>query len=294
MMQKINSKTSLKSRLEPYWYLLPSLLFFAVFLFYPFAKTIVLSLFTVTAKGTVKEFAGIQNYIKVFSDPNFVKSIWNTILYVLLASPVSIAFSLMLALLANKKTKTSAIYETLYSMTMAMSVSVTAMIFKIMFNPSIGIINKVFHTSINWLNDPNVAMISLGIISIWMNLGYNFLFLLAAIRSIPEEIIESANLEGANIFQKLRRIILPIISPTVFFLICSSLAKNIIMTSLPIILTDGGPQGSTATMIFYMYNQAFRNGNYNTAYAAAIVTFVFSLIAILFSFRFERKGVHYQ
>ena len=137
-------------------------------------------------------------------------------------------------------------------------------------------------------------MVALSFISVWMNIGFNFLFLLAAIRNVPESILESADLEGANLWQKVWHIILPMISPTVFFLICNSLARNIIMAGLPIILTQKGPQGSTSTMIYYMYKQAFGSFNYNNAYAAAVITFVFSLILIQVSFLFEKKGVHYQ
>lgn len=287
-------KLKLGKKVEPYLYLAPSILFFALFSFYPFIRTIILSFFTVTANGQVKNFSGIANYVNVFKDTNFIRSIGNTAIYVLLASPVSIVIALILAIIANKKTRTSSIYETMFALTMAMSTSVTAMIFKIMYNPSIGIINKVLLTKINWLNDPKIAMVSLSLISVWMNIGYNFLFLLAAIRGVPDALLESADIEGVNLFQRVWHIILPIISPTVFFLVCNSLAKNIIMAGLPIILTDGGPQGSTSTMIFYMYKQAFGSGNYNNAYAAAVITFVFSLIAILISFGFEKKGVHYQ
>jgi sn-glycerol 3-phosphate transport system permease protein len=283
-----------KFTLEPYLYLLPAVLYFGVFSFYPFLKTIFSSLFIINANGQIRAFAGIGNYVRVFSDVNFIRSIGNTALYVLLASPVSIGIALLLALLANKKTRTSSVYETLFALTMAMSTSVTAMIFKIMYNPSIGILNKLLMTKINWLNDPGVAMAALSFISVWMNIGFNFLFLLAAIRNVPESILESAEMEGANLWKKLWHIILPMISPTVFFLICNSLARNIIMAGLPIILTQGGPQGSTSTMIYYMYKQAFGSFNYNNAYASAVITFVFSLVLIQISFLFEKKGVHYQ
>ncbi len=294
VLKTLPEKKKAKFSIEPYLYLLPAVLFFTVFSFYPFAKTIISSFFTLTANGQVKGFAGLNNYIQVFRDPNFLKSIGNTAIYVVLASPVSIVIALVLAILCNKKTRTSSIYETMFALTMAMSTSVTAMIFKIMYNPKIGIINKVLMTKINWLNDPAVSMAALSFISVWMNIGFNFLFLLAAIRNVPDSLLECAELEGANLMQRVWNIILPLISPTVFFLICSSLAKNIIMAGLPIILTEGGPQGSTATMIYYMYKQAFGSSNYNSAYASAVITFVFSLILIQISFYFEKKGVHYQ
>lgn len=282
-----------KFRVEPYLYLLPALAYFTVFSFFPFIQTVISTFFTVTANGEVKEFAGISNYVRVLGDINFIRSVGNTIIYVILASPVAIVIALILALLANKKTRTSSIYETMFSLSMAMSMSVAAMIFKIMYNPNVGIINKVLGTKINWLNDSAYAMGALSFISVWMNIGFNFLFLLAAIRGVSTEFLESAQIDGASMWQKTRSIILPIISPTVFFLICNSLAKNMMMSGLPIILTEGGPNGSTSTMIYYMYNQAFGNMSYNDAYAAAVITFVLSLIAILISFSFEKKGVHY-
>ena len=281
-------------KLEPYLYLAPALLYFTIFSFYPFIKTVISSFFVLDANGVVKGFAGLENYIKVLGDPLFIQSIFNTLLYVLLASPVAIIIALLLALVANKKTRSSSIYETMFSLTMAMSMSVTAMIFKIMYNPNIGIINKLLGTKINWLNDPKYAMLSLSAISVWMNIGFNFLFLLAAIRNVPAELLESSLIDGANSFQRVRKVILPMISPTVFFLICSSLAKNVIMAGLPIILTEGGPQGSTTTMIYYMYKNAFDNMNYNYAYASAIITFLLTLVLMLISFSFEKKGVHYS
>lgn len=282
-----------KFRVEPYLYLLPALAYFTVFSFFPFIQTVISTFFTVTANGEIKEFAGISNYVRVLGDINFIRSVGNTIIYVILASPVAIVIALILALLANKKTRTSSIYETMFSLSMAMSMSVAAMIFKIMYNPNVGIINKVLGTKINWLNDSTYAMGALSFISVWMNIGFNFLFLLAAIRGVSTEFLESAEIDGASMWQKTKSIILPIISPTVFFLICNSLAKNMMMSGLPIILTEGGPNGSTSTMIYYMYKQAFSNMSYNDAYAAAVITFVLSLIAILISFSFEKKGVHY-
>lgn len=289
-----NNFILLKKRVEPYLYILPSIMFFTLFSFYPFIKTVITSFFIVNAKGDFKGFAGFSNYINVLTDEAFLKSIWNTTIYVILASPVAIIIALVLALLANKKTRTSSIYSTMFALTMAMSLAVSAMIFKIMYSPSIGIINKIFQLEVNWLNDPKIAMVSLSFITVWINIGFNFLFLLAAIRGVPESLLENAELEGCNALQKARHVVVPLISPIVFFLICNSLARNIIHAGLPIILTDGGPRGSTSTMIFYMFQQAFASGNYNNAYASAVITFIFSLAAILISFSFEKKGVHYQ
>ncbi|WP_252198456.1 sugar ABC transporter permease [Clostridium sp. MCC353] len=287
-------KKRLFKRVEPFFYLLPAAAFFAIFTFYPFIKTIYSSFFLVNAKGEIRSFVGLENYIHVLSDPKFIKSIGNTLLYVALSSPVAIAISLLLAMLCCNKTKTSSIYETMFAITMAMSLSVTAMIFNLLYNPTIGALNHLVGQKIRWLGDPKIAMISLSIIAVWMNIGYNFLFLLAAVRGVPAELLESAEVDGAGTVKKVFKIVIPLISPTVFFLICNSLAKNMMMSGLVLILTEGGPQGSTQTMISYMFQQSINNQNYNDGFAAAIIAFILTFAAMCLSFAFEKKGVHYQ
>lgn len=287
----------LKKRIEPFLYLLPAIVFFIMFTYYPFFKTVISSFFKVNSMGEIRAFAGFANYVKVLGDSRFLDAIQNTFVYVLLASPLSIAIALGLAMVANKKTKTSVIYETLFAITMAMSMSVSAMIFKLAYNPSIGILNQLLGTRINWLNDKRYAMAAISVISTWMNIGYNFLFLLAAVRNIPREILESCAIDGAGTWRRTVAIVMPMISPTLFFLICTSLAKSMMMSGLVLIFTGGSALNTTAsidTMISYMYKQAVNNLNYNDAYAAAIVAFLITFVVMLISFRFEKKGVHYN
>ncbi len=289
-------KTALQ-KIEPFLYLAPAFLFFIVFTYYPFIKTFLGTFFTVDSMGNWKSFAGLENYINVLTNESFLTSIKNTIIYVIMAAPVSILIALLLAMLASKRTRTSSIYETLFSLTMAMSMSVSAMIFRLAYNPTIGALNYILGTRINWLNDPKWAMLAVSFIAVWMNIGYNFLFLLAAIRGIPDDILESANLDGAGFFSRTVNIIIPMISPTLFFLICTSLAKNMMMSGLVLIFTNGANMSTTSnidTMISFMYKQAVNNFNYNDAYAAAMIAFALTFVLMLISFRFEKKGVHYN
>lgn len=279
--------------IEPYLWLLPSIVLFGLFTFYPFIKTAYMSLFIVNSMGIKKQFVGLENYFYIFADPKFIKSIFNTFVYVLISVPISKVIGLFLALLANRKRKTSRIYEVLYSLPMAMSMSVSAIIFQLLYNPSFGAINHIFGLSINWLNDEKYAMLAISIISIWMSSGYAFLFMLAAVRNVPEEILESADLEGASFLQKVYHIYLPLTSPMMFFLICTSLASSMMMTALVNVLTDGGPFNSTQTIIHYMYSQFAVAGNYTNAFPAAIVAFLLSAIVTCISFIYEKKGVHY-
>ncbi|MBT9774958.1 ABC transporter permease subunit [Clostridium sp. MCC353] len=283
-----------KHTIEPYLWLAPTIILFAVFTFYPFLKTAYMSLFIVNSMGETKRFVGLGNYLYIFQDDKFVKSIINTFVYVLISVPASKVIGLLLALLANRKRKTSSIYEVLFSLPMAMSMSVSAIIFQLLYNPSFGAINYIFHLNINWLNDERYAMLAIGIISIWMSSGYAFLFMLAAVRNVPEDILESTDLEGASWWQKVRYIYLPLTSPTMFFLICTSLASSMMMTALVNVLTDGGPFHSTQTIIHYMYSQFAVAGNYTNAFPAAIVAFILAAAVTWLSFLYEKKGVHYQ
>lgn len=290
----VQRKKKVGKKIEPFLYLLPAIVFFIGFTYYPFFKTVFSSFFLVNSMGEAREFVGLENYIHILTNPAFLQSIKNTIIYSLISSPVAIFIALMLAMVANKKTKMSPLYETMYMITMAVSMSVAAMIFQLMYNPTIGVLNHLLGTHFNWLNDKKIAMIALSLIAVWMNIGYNFLFILSAVRGISADVLESAEIDGANMFQRTFKVIVPIISPTVFYLICNSLAKNMMMSGLVLVLTQGGPQGSTETMISFMYKQSVNNLNYNDAYAAAVIAFILTGLAMILSFAFEKKGVHYS
>lgn len=281
-------------QLEPLVYLLPALLFFILFTYYPFIKTVFNSFFLTNFMGVRKEFVGLENYIRILQDKEFLTAVKNTFIYVIVSVPVSVLIALVLAMVASRKTFSSPVYETMYALPMAMSSSVCAMIFELMYNPSLGILNEILGTNISWLTDARFTIYAISFISVWMNIGYNFLFLLAAVRNVPSDLIEASTLEGMGPIRMTTRVILPIISPTVFFLIINSLAKSMMMSGLVIILSDGGRSGSASTMISYMYTQSVNSQNYNNGYAAAVIAFIITFVLMLFSFGFEKKYVNYD
>lgn len=281
-------------RIEPILYLAPAFLFLGVFVYFPFGKTIIESFFLLSSMGEIRGFVGLENYLAVIQNPKFIQAIMNTLRFVVFTVPFSVGLAFVLAMIASKKRKTSPLYETMFSLPMAMSASVAAMIFQLMFSPTLGIINALTGSNIKWLSDKATALTVLIIIQVWMNLGYNFLFILAAIRGIPVEMFEAAEIEGVTAFKKATRIVMPLTSPTLFFLMCNSLAKMLMTSNLSLILTNGGPQGSTETMITFMYKQATGNANYNAAYAAAVIAFLITLIATALTFIYEKKGVTYD
>ena len=265
---------------EPYLYLLPGFALLIVFTYYPFAKNTVLSFFTVNKFREIKEFAGIANYLRVLGDETFIQAIGNTILFVIVTVPCSIAVGLALALLARKRRKASSLYEAMYSLSMAISVSVVAMIFQFAFNPS-------------------MALKAIFFIQIWANVGYNFIFLLSALRGMSEEVIESAKVDGATGIRLLTKIILPAISPTLLFLLMKDIAYAMTTCSFTLILTypvfhSGGPNGTTEMIMSYVYGKGIVGTNYNAAFAATTVGFILAGIMMILSLVLEKRKVSYE
>lgn len=279
---------------EPYLWLSPAFFLFGIFTFFPFIHTLWKSLFIVNSFGEVGQFVALDNYIHILKDPLFLKTVRNTIYFVVLTVPISKVLGLGLAFLANQRRKMSSFYELGFALPMAMATSVTAMIFQLLYVPSLGFINTFFGWKIQWLNSPKMAMISLAIIQIWLSTGYAFIFLLSAVRSVSPDIIENAKLEGASPLRQLISIYLPLTSPTMFYLIITDIAYSMMMMSLSNILTDGGPNGATYTIIQYIYKQMAATGNYTNANPAAVIAFGMTFVAAMLGFAWEKKGVYYQ
>lgn len=290
----MKQKNRLFKRIEPYLYLLPALFFFVMFVYYPFLKNEALSFFTLDKFRNIREFAGISNYVKVLGDPKFIQSIGNTLIYVFVTVPISMIIGYFLALLCRKKRRFSVVYEAMFALSMATSASVVAMIFQLAYNPSMGIINKATGLSLNWLSDQKLALISIMLIQIWANTGYNFIFILSGLRGIPEDVIESSSMDGVRGFKLQTKIILPMISPTLLFLCVKDLAFAMTTANFTLILTGGGPNGATETMISYIYKKAIVGTNYNSAFAATTVCFLLSAVLMGLSMAFEGKKVHYE
>ncbi len=283
-----------KKKIEPYLWLLPAFVLFAVFTFIPFVQTIYKSFFIVDTLGQLRRFVGLENYTYILGDQVFVKAIVNTLWYVVLTVPISKILGTVLAFLANRRRTTSFIYETAFSVPMAMASSVTAMIFQLLYVPSLGFINGFFGLDIQWLNDPKIAMISIAVIQIWLSTGYAFIFMLSAVRSVPDDVVESARMDGAGPVRMLLRIYLPLTTPTMFYLIITDLSYSMMMMSFVSVLTGGGPQNATVTIMYYIFQQISATGNYTNANPAAMIAFLMTFAATLLGFFWEKKGVHYQ
>ncbi len=273
---------------------MPSFILFGVFTFYPFIQTIYKSLFIVNSLGEIKKFVGFENYLYILRDEKFLIAVRNTLLFTLMTLPTSKILGFLLALLANKKRRFSVVYETSFALPMAMASSVIAMIFQLLYVSPLGLINGLLGTNIRWLTDARYALPAIAVVQIWLSTGYAFVFMLSAVRSVPAELLESAQMDGAKTMQKMLHIYLPLTTPTLFYLIVTDLAFSMMIMGLVNVLTGGGPNYATLTIMQYIYSQFASAGNYTNANPAAVLAFLMTLVCTILAFVWEKRGVHYQ
>lgn len=281
-------------KVEPYLYLIPCLLGFFIFMFYPFIKTIFLSFNITNANGDAVEFVGFDNYKELLSSPDFIASILVTLKFVVITAIPAIIIGLILASLANKKLKGSKLYEVMFAMPMAVSSAAAAVIWMLLFHPSIGIINYVLKVQIGWLTDEKFAIFSVALVTVWLNVGLNFIFILTGLKNIPDELSESAQIDGAKSGRKFFRLTLPLISPTLFFVFFINMINSFQSFGQIKLLTQGGPANSTNVIVHEIYREAFFNNRFETACAESIILFFIILIITLIQLKFEKKGVYYS
>lgn len=279
-------------------YLLPSIVLFSVFVFYPMFRTIYLSFFLTDQNGNAAIWVGFENYTYLLESTAFLNSMKATGLFVLYTVPIGIILALFFALLANEKLKGIGFFRTVYSSTMGISVAASSVIWLFLFNPSMGMFNRMLSMlnlpQIQWLLDPEWALLSVSISTIWMNIGFSFLILLGGLQNIDEHLYESSRIDGAGYFYRLRRITLPMLSPTLFFIITISLINAFQSFGQIDILTQGGPSASTNLIVYSIYREAFINYQFGTASAQAVTLFIIILIVTILQFKLGERRVHYQ
>lgn len=211
--------------------------------------------------------------------------------------PGVILVSLFLAVIASEKMKGMGFFRTIFSSTLGVSVAAGATIWLFLFHPSLGALNNVLgwigFEPIQWLTDSKIALISVAITTIWMQIGINFIILLGGIQNISEEMYESAQIDGAGYFTRLFKITIPLLSPVLFFVFIIAIIGSFQTFGQIDLLTSGGPRESTNLIVYEIYQQAFSYGHFGFASAQAIILFFLILIVTIIQFRFEGK-VHYQ
>ncbi len=290
----MNTGKKKKINLAPYGYLLPCMAAFAVFLFYPFFKTIYLSLYKTNKMGEAKLFVGLGNYTELLSSASFRNSLKVTLIFVVIVVLGSMLLGLIAAVLCNKAFPGIRFFSTAYALPMAIASSSAAMIFQIMLHPSVGIVNKLLGLDINWLNDPKTALYCVAILTAWLNSGINFLYFSAGLGNIDETIYERASVDGASGVQQFFTLTLPGLSPIMFYTLVVNIIQAFQSFGQIKILTEGGPNESTNVIVYSIYRDAFFNYRFGSAAAQSVILFFIVMLITLVMFRIEKKGVKYS
>jgi ABC-type sugar transport system permease subunit len=279
-------------------YLAPSLLLFMAFHFIPLGRTIYLSLFNTRATGAVTSFAGLDHYTELLTSDAFRNGLVATTLFAVYTVPVGIFIGLVLAVLLNQRLRGITVFRTMMASTIAISAAVGALMWLLLFNPSLGLLNYVLSVfgvaGPEWLIQPRVAIIALSITTIWLTLGTNIIVLLAGLQGVPEEIYEAAKLDGARGVRMFSNITVPMVSPSLFFLlVVDTIAVLQAFTQIHL-LTRGGPVDSTRVIVYGIYLDAFQNFQFGFASAQSVILFLLVLALTLIQFRVVERRVHYQ
>ncbi len=289
------------AKCKPYLFLAPALLPLLLFVFVPLGRSVYLSFLNWNMVSPNPEWVGLANYKELLTSSEFWKSTLNTLKYAgfllvfLLVFPYVTAYSV-----THVSPKLQGFYKSALFVPHVLSLAVASVIFLWMFNPVVGVINeglKLLHLpTVNWLSSPNWALFSVALIVAWNTFGYHFIILLAGILAVPQEVVESARVEGlrSNV-GLLRKIVLPLTGPTVLFVFIMTIIMGIQFAFVPIqMLTNGGPNQETTNLVFLTYQYGFQFFRSGLASATAVLTFGFFVILIVIQALVLERRVHYE
>ena len=270
--------------------LAPSAAVFAAFVFYPFANAFYLSFHANDLLGRPVTFVGFDQYKRFFTDPYFGRVMLTTLWFVLLTVVPSIVMGLALALLVQPKLRGIGIFRTLLATPFAFSAAAAAVVFDVFLRPGMGLFNGILSNfsdiNVDWLTSPAIALPSVAAVTVWRHAGYTMLVCLAGLQSIPESYYEAARIDGATRVAQFRWITLPLLRPTLLFLLVVSTIHALQTFGEIKIMTEGGPSNATTTLVYSLYKSAFGFGasDYGLASAQGVVLMliVFAITAVQF------------
>lgn len=290
----VNPRKKKRISILPYILILPAMALFMIFNFYPFLKAILLSFSMTNKQGEVTQWVGLANWVRVLTKDSFWDVIWITLKMAGINLVFTFAIALLFALLATKKVRFSKWYQTMYALPMAIASSPAAAIFLFIFRQKNGLLNNLLGTSISWTTKLPYAFWAVCSMTIWMHVGISFIFLLVGFRNVPEEVLESAWLDGAGPLARIRHILIPMASPQLFFVLFLNISSSFRSFAQIRLLTGGGPANGTKNLIYYIYENAMINGRFETACVQAVVLFILIFSITQIQFALEKRMVHYQ
>ena len=280
-------------------FILPAVIYMMIFVGYPIISNIILSFQNVSVRNLVngqKQFIGIENYASIFNDGVFRKALGNTLTFTISCLVFQFLIGFLLALLFNKNFTFAKPVRGLTMIPWMMPMTVTALMFKFMFSTDVGIINYILKSlgiiqeNIEWLTTPGTAMIAVVVANVWIGIPFNTILLSTGLTTIPQELYESASVDGANSWQKLTRITLPLLRPTIESVLVLGFIYTFKVYDLVYVMTEGGPVNSTHLLSTYSYKLSFDMFQYSRGSAVANVLFVILLLVGMLYLKITMQG----
>lgn len=283
-----------------YFMVAPTIIGLIVLNIIPIFQTFYMSFFKSGAFGKGNIFIGLDNYRTLIADPQVGYAIRNTLVYTCSVVPITMVLALLLAVFLNGKLKGKNIYRTIYFIPMVAAPAAVTMVWKWLFNYQFGLINHALEAigleKVNWIDNPDVAMISIVIIGVWSSLGYSMVLLLAGLQEIPKDYYEAANLDGASPMQQLFRITIPLLSPQLFFVMVTSIITAMQVFDIVYMMIDvtSPSYDRTVSLVYLFYNNSFKYSN--KGYGSAIVMVLLAIIMIItvIQTKLQKKWVNYM
>lgn len=289
--KKIFGNLTNNERFAGWVFILPALVGTLIFIIIPVICSFGLSFAKWDLLNPI-QFVGLTNYREIFSEALFYKILLNTVVFALATSVLGVIIPLVLACILNSKIRGAEFYKTAYFLPFITPMIVIGVVWEWIFDPNIGLLNHVLHLHINWLYDTHFAMPALIIVSVWKLIGYNMVIFLSSLSGISQSMFEAAKIDGANELQTFKNVTVPLLSPTIFFVVIITAISSFQVFDLIYLMTQGGPLNSTNVLVYAIYQNAFEYFNVGKASAVAYVLFVIILVLTLVQWNLRKKLVY--
>ena len=284
-------KMSNSERIAAWIFIMPAVMGIIIFIIIPIFFSFGLSFAKWDLLNPI-EFVGFDNYKEILTEPLFGKILLNTVIFALATSIFGVIIPLILASILNRKIRGSEFFKTAYFLPFITPMIVIGIIWQWIFDPNIGLLNKVLQIHVNWLYDPHWAMPALIIVSVWKLIGYNMIIFLSSLSGISNSMFEAAKIDGASPLETFFYVTIPLLSPTIFFVVIITAVSSFQIFDLIYLMTQGGPLDSTNVLVYAIYKNAFEYFNAGKASAIAYVLFIIILILTLIQWNLRKKLVY--
>ena len=294
-----NKRVTKRERSEFIWgwlFIAPTMIGLIILNIIPIFQTIYQSFFKTGDFGKGNIFVGLGNYQRVFSDTEVWQALWNTIKYAVVEVPISIIISLVLAVFLNGKIKGRSVFRTIFFLPMVAAPAAIAMVWRWLYNSEFGLLNHILPGKTNWISNPDIAIYSIAIIGIWSIIGYNMVLFLAGLQEVPRDYYEAASIDGANGVQQFFSLTVPLISPTIFFvLVTRVIAAMQVFDVIYMVIDNNNPAlFKTQSLVSLFYKYSFTQGNKGYGATVVVVLLVVIMLLTVLQMIGQKKWVHYN